>query len=139
MEYRSTIKALRQKLDAYLDQVPAEDNEEDERDQWDWVQCERCNKWRRLPAFADVSQLSKAWCCYMNPDQSRNRCEFDEEETTTEYDIPGTNRGSHGPRTPKAMRGGKGRGKGSKNGALSKHRPSDDTDPIVIQYCHGRL
>ncbi|KAJ1459442.1 hypothetical protein M885DRAFT_434992, partial [Pelagophyceae sp. CCMP2097] len=31
-----------------------------------WVQCDRCEKWRRVPATIDTSQLPEQWFCEMN-------------------------------------------------------------------------
>lgn len=32
----------------------------------DWVQCNKCNKWRRVPAFIKVSDLPDVWVCSQN-------------------------------------------------------------------------
>ena len=34
---------------------------------WIWVQCDSCNKWRRLPYGIKISKKDK-WFCYMNQD-----------------------------------------------------------------------
>lgn len=45
-----------------------------------WVQCDGCRKWRRLPAQVDVSGLPEHWFCALNRwDPLRNRCEAPEE------------------------------------------------------------
>ena len=31
-----------------------------------WVQCDKCSKWRRVPFDVDVDQLPKVWYCHMN-------------------------------------------------------------------------
>lgn len=31
-----------------------------------WVQCDKCSKWRRVPVDVDVDQLPKVWYCHMN-------------------------------------------------------------------------
>ena len=43
------------------------------------AQCERCNKWRRLPAGTDEASLPAVWFCEYNPDVLRNTCAAPEE------------------------------------------------------------
>lgn len=48
-----------------------------------WVQCDRCHKWRLLPAGKNPDSLPEKWLCSMLdwlPDM--NRCSFSEDETT---------------------------------------------------------
>ncbi|PHJ16223.1 cw-type zinc finger, partial [Cystoisospora suis] len=46
-----------------------------------WVQCEACKKWRRLPASVDPEQLPDTWLCAMNHwDPLHDSCELPEEE-----------------------------------------------------------
>lgn len=45
-----------------------------------WVQCDACNKWRRLPLRTASKLLaSSSWTCAMNPDRSHSTCESKEE------------------------------------------------------------
>lgn len=45
-----------------------------------WVQCDRCGKWRALPATVDSSSLPDIWWCEMNTyDAEHNRCDQPEE------------------------------------------------------------
>ena len=48
-----------------------------------WVQCERCSKWRRLPAAdedtLDEMALDDDWYCEQNPDVQRADCSVPEE------------------------------------------------------------
>ncbi len=40
-----------------------------------WVQCDRCQKWRRLPMDVDTTKLPDSWYCDMNLwDHERNSC-----------------------------------------------------------------
>lgn len=49
-----------------------------------WVQCNRCNKWRRLPADTNVKKLPRKWYCTMNEfDPPRQNCDAPEEDYTT--------------------------------------------------------
>ena len=44
-----------------------------------WVQCEVCDKWRRLPADAAALDEELPWYCSMNEDKCRNTCEAEED------------------------------------------------------------
>ena len=44
-----------------------------------WVQCERCDKWRRLPPGCAAPGDDEAWWCALNPVPTHNRCEVPEE------------------------------------------------------------
>ncbi|XP_022760529.1 uncharacterized protein LOC111306833 [Durio zibethinus] len=51
--------------------------------QEDWVQCDRCHKWRLLPFDTRPEQLPEKWLCSMlNWLPRMNRCDISEEETT---------------------------------------------------------
>ncbi|CAM9112323.1 unnamed protein product, partial [Scytosiphon promiscuus] len=46
-----------------------------------WVQCDTCKKWRRLPDFVDLDKLPAKWHCEMNSyDLARANCRAKEEE-----------------------------------------------------------
>ncbi|TYI38858.1 hypothetical protein ES332_A02G058100v1 [Gossypium tomentosum] len=48
-----------------------------------WVQCDRCHKWRLLPFDTRPEQLPEKWLCSMLDWLPRmNRCDISEEETT---------------------------------------------------------
>ena len=45
-----------------------------------WVQCDRCQKWRLLPMLVDASKLPDNWYCDMNRwDTEHNSCSAPEE------------------------------------------------------------
>lgn len=47
----------------------------------EWAQCEKCNKWRKLPAHIKSSTLPDKWYCVMNHwDPSRASCAMPQEE-----------------------------------------------------------
>jgi len=49
-----------------------------------WAQCDRCGKWRRLPAAVDVERLPERWFCEMNVwDAARARCDAPEPGAVT--------------------------------------------------------
>mmetsp|Transcript_17948 Transcript_17948/g.36785 ORF Transcript_17948/g.36785 Transcript_17948/m.36785 type:complete len:508 (-) Transcript_17948:295-1818(-) len=42
----------------------------------EWVQCERCEKWRSLPSWKATSDLPDKWSCHMNTwDANQSRCD----------------------------------------------------------------
>ncbi|KAK7259406.1 hypothetical protein RIF29_25013 [Crotalaria pallida] len=48
-----------------------------------WVQCDRCHKWRLLPVGTNPDNLPEKWLCSMlNWLPDMNRCSFSEDETT---------------------------------------------------------
>ncbi|KAL7473841.1 hypothetical protein ACHAXS_014361 [Conticribra weissflogii] len=45
-----------------------------------WVQCDRCQKWRHLPAYVNLEDLPEHWFCELNTyDEKRNDCEAPEQ------------------------------------------------------------
>ena len=44
-----------------------------------WVQCDDCNKWRRLTTITDPSLVPDHWTCLMNEDSGRAQCDTPEE------------------------------------------------------------
>ena len=58
-----------------------------------WVQCDGCQKWRRVPHYVDVASLPDRWFCAMNRwDPLRNSCAAPE-ETAEEQLAPKKRRG----------------------------------------------
>jgi hypothetical protein len=45
-----------------------------------WVQCDMCDKWRKLPMEVDLDSLPMTWNCSMNEDCAVNSCFIAEEE-----------------------------------------------------------
>ncbi|XP_048879139.1 MORC family CW-type zinc finger protein 3-like [Brienomyrus brachyistius] len=85
-EYRRTMANLAVKLEEYWDEiqykhkdcsVPTEDTVK-APDQ-NWVQCDDCLKWRRLPDGINSKLLPDEWFCHMNPDPQYRSCEAAEE------------------------------------------------------------
>lgn len=45
-----------------------------------WVQCDRCHKWRHLPATVNLDSLPEHWFCELNTyDEKRNNCDAPEQ------------------------------------------------------------
>ncbi|SBT32420.1 CW-type zinc finger domain-containing protein [Plasmodium ovale wallikeri] len=58
--------------------IPEKDN---------WVQCDLCEKWRKLPSNIDMSKLPKIWYCNLNDDIKYNSCDIEEEVVTSNIDL----------------------------------------------------
>ncbi|UIZ22799.1 hypothetical protein KXD40_004074 [Peronospora effusa] len=69
-----------------LKEAAAEDDDEIKPNpiatkQDDWVQCDKCQKWRRLPNQVNVLELPAVWYCNMNRwDKRHNKCSAEEEK-----------------------------------------------------------
>ncbi|XP_023058855.1 MORC family CW-type zinc finger protein 4 isoform X3 [Piliocolobus tephrosceles] len=94
-EYRLTINALAQKLNAYWKEKTSQDNFETSAiarpilkvpDQT-WVQCDECLKWRKLPGKIDPSMLPARWFCYYNSHPKYRRCSVPEEQELIDEDL----------------------------------------------------
>ncbi|XP_030795516.1 MORC family CW-type zinc finger protein 4 isoform X7 [Rhinopithecus roxellana] len=94
-EYRLTINALAQKLNAYWREKTSQDNFETSAvarpilkvpDQT-WVQCDECLKWRKLPGKIDPSMLPARWFCYYNSHPKYRRCSVPEEQELIDEDL----------------------------------------------------
>jgi hypothetical protein len=46
--------------------APSTTGATDETDNLEWVQCEHCQKWRKLPAHVSADDLPETWYCSMN-------------------------------------------------------------------------
>ncbi|XP_071069248.1 MORC family CW-type zinc finger protein 4 isoform X5 [Dasypus novemcinctus] len=94
-EYRLTIHALAQKLNAYWKEKTSQENFESSviarpvpkiPDQT-WVQCDECLKWRKLPGKVDPSTLPARWFCYYNSHPKYRRCSVPEEQELIDEDL----------------------------------------------------
>ncbi|KAB5576853.1 hypothetical protein PHYPO_G00203290 [Pangasianodon hypophthalmus] len=95
-EYRKTMLSVGAKLEDYWKEVhyrhntnctePFEDTVKTP-DQ-NWVQCDDCMKWRKLPDGIDAKQLPKKWFCHMNSDPQFRSCSDEEEAEDSDGDQP---------------------------------------------------
>ena len=44
------------------------------------VECDNCQKWRKVHSSTDISFLPKKWFCRLNIDSNHNSCDVPEEE-----------------------------------------------------------
>ncbi|KAM9804839.1 LOW QUALITY PROTEIN: MORC family CW-type zinc finger protein 3a [Neosynchiropus ocellatus] len=89
-KYRKTMNSLAVKLEEYWNEIryrkhkenpgnttPVEDTTK--RPDQNWVQCDDCSKWRKLPDGIDISKLPSRWSCHQNPDPQYRSCQAEEE------------------------------------------------------------
>lgn len=69
-------------------------DKEEDPDNLEWVMCEKCSKWRRLPPHISADSLPDVWYCTMNTwDQRSATCEAEEDKadpTHREFGIYGS-------------------------------------------------
>ncbi|XP_023697348.1 MORC family CW-type zinc finger protein 3-like [Paramormyrops kingsleyae] len=98
-EYRKTIYNLGVKLEEYWNEIRFKRDKEDptcmipvedtmKRPDQNWVQCDNCLKWRKLPDGIDCALLPEKWFCHMNPDPQYRSCHMDEEPEDSDDDQP---------------------------------------------------
>ncbi|KAJ1113079.1 hypothetical protein NDU88_001338 [Pleurodeles waltl] len=86
-EYRLTMVALGEKLNDYWNEMKHKRHFQNpqmllvedvqKRPDQQWVQCDSCLRWRKLPDGMD--QLPEKWYCHMNPDPEFRDCTVPEE------------------------------------------------------------
>ncbi|XP_078513005.1 MORC family CW-type zinc finger protein 3 isoform X2 [Lissotriton helveticus] len=86
-EYRLTMAALGEKLNDYWNEMKHKRHfqnpqmllveEVQKRPDQQWVQCDSCLRWRKLPDGMD--KLPEKWYCHMNPDPEFRDCSVPEE------------------------------------------------------------
>uniref|UniRef100_A0A671PQL3 MORC family CW-type zinc finger protein 3-like n=1 Tax=Sinocyclocheilus anshuiensis TaxID=1608454 RepID=A0A671PQL3_9TELE len=91
-EYRRTMNTLGVKLEEYWKAIrhkkgsnttlPMEDIPK--RPDQNWVECDGCMKWRKLPDGIDMNKLPEKWFCRLNPDPLFRRCDQQEEAEDSE-------------------------------------------------------
>ncbi|KAG7331387.1 hypothetical protein KOW79_005356 [Hemibagrus wyckioides] len=96
-EYRKTIQNVSTKLEEYWKEirhrrnkihctVPVEDDVK--KPDQNWVQCDECMRWRKLPDCIDVLCLPEKWFCRMNPDPQFRSCAVEEEPEDSDDEAP---------------------------------------------------
>ncbi|XP_053483643.1 MORC family CW-type zinc finger protein 3-like isoform X2 [Ictalurus furcatus] len=95
-EYRKTMQNVGNKLEEYWKEVQYRYENgtkafEDvvKRPDQNWVQCDDCLKWRKLPDCIDNKVLPKKWFCHMNLDPQFRSCTVEEEPEDSDEEQPG--------------------------------------------------
>ncbi|XP_061827164.1 MORC family CW-type zinc finger protein 3a [Nerophis lumbriciformis] len=96
-KYRRAMISLAIKLDEYCNQIHFNMNTSNpgrsmadicKGPDQNWVQCDSCQKWRKLPDGIDCSRLPDSWFCHMNPEPQFRSCEVMEEPEDSDDDQP---------------------------------------------------
>ncbi|KAK1902861.1 MORC family CW-type zinc finger protein 3 [Dissostichus eleginoides] len=97
-KYRKTMNNLGTKLEEYWNEmsyrkkqenpnstIPMEDTTK-QPDQ-NWVQCDDCLHWRKLPDGIDYDKLPEKWSCHLNPDPQFRSCQAEQEPVDSDDDL----------------------------------------------------
>ncbi|XP_078795908.1 MORC family CW-type zinc finger protein 3-like isoform X2 [Oryzias latipes] len=98
-KYRKTMNNLGIKLEEYWKETQYRMKQEDptnsiqvedtmKQPDQNWIQCNGCLKWRRLPDGIDCSKLPTEWFCRMNPDPQFRSCHAEEEPEASDDEQP---------------------------------------------------
>jgi hypothetical protein len=119
----------------------------DEAENLEWVQCERCDKWRKLPPHVSADELPDVWYCNMNTwNPSSAACDAPEDKAdglqdTGVFGVSGSNAGKLSYRN--LIFGSNGR---KQNRPISERTraaeslfatPSDDEAPPSVMYANS--
>ncbi|GLC55996.1 hypothetical protein PLESTB_001053200 [Pleodorina starrii] len=77
------------------DEEGRQSNSGSDQDADNWVLCDRCTKWRRIPAaFVDQIREDTPWYCENNPNKAFASCSVPQELTNEEIDAEGDSDGA---------------------------------------------
>ncbi|XP_048094732.1 MORC family CW-type zinc finger protein 3a [Alosa alosa] len=94
-EYRKTINSVAMKLEEYWKEIRYKRDQEHptctipledtlKRPDQNWVQCDKCLQWRKLPDGIDPDRLPERWFCHMNPDPQFRSCHVPQEQADSD-------------------------------------------------------
>lgn len=66
---------------------PSNKENSDDADNVEWVQCEKCDKWRKLPPHISADELPDVWYCDMNTWSSTLTCDDPEDKADGLLDV----------------------------------------------------
>jgi hypothetical protein len=91
-----------------------------------WVQCNKCGKWRKVPESIDVNKLPDTWLCQMNTwNLSVARCSAREETDEPANDAGIGGAGGNAPA------GGRASGRGGGGGASARSGTNSHTQAVI--------
>ncbi|XP_034091014.1 MORC family CW-type zinc finger protein 3-like isoform X1 [Gymnodraco acuticeps] len=97
-KYRKTMNNLGTKLKEYWNEIAYKKKQENpnstipmeditKRPDQNWVQCDECLRWRKLPDGIDDLKLPEKWYCHLNPDPQFRSCQAEEEPEDSDDDL----------------------------------------------------
>ncbi|KAL0366322.1 UNVERIFIED_CONTAM: MORC family CW-type zinc finger protein 3 [Sesamum radiatum] len=89
-------------LDKYVDKIQLRKGNVKYKPDHEWVQCDKCRKWRMLSSDFDSKTLPLEWFCYMKP--FNGRCEMPEEEVERGLITISTKRHGYNTKDPNESR-----------------------------------
>ncbi|KAL7085374.1 hypothetical protein ACP275_14G278600 [Erythranthe tilingii] len=95
-------KKVDEYLDKYVDKIPVRKGNTQYKPDHEWVQCDKCRKWRMLSSDFDSKTLPLEWFCFMKP--FNGRCEIPEEEVGSGLITISTKRNGYNIKEPSESR-----------------------------------
>ncbi|XP_047983854.1 MORC family CW-type zinc finger protein 3-like [Salvia hispanica] len=86
-------------IDKYVDKIQLRKGNASDKPDHEWVQCDKCRKWRMLSADFDSKTLPSQWFCYMKP--FTGLCDTPEESITSGTITISTKRHSYNTKDPR--------------------------------------
>ncbi|KAJ4933269.1 hypothetical protein JOQ06_030102 [Pogonophryne albipinna] len=97
-KYRKTMNSLGTKLEEYWNEINYKTKQENpnstipmedttKRPDQNWVMCDECLHWRKLPDGIDTDKLPEKWSCHLNPDPQFRSCQTEQEPVDSDDDL----------------------------------------------------
>ncbi|XP_010779325.1 MORC family CW-type zinc finger protein 3a [Notothenia coriiceps] len=97
-KYRKTMNSLGTKLEEYWNEINYKKKQENpnstipmedttKRPDQNWVMCDECLHWRKLPDGIDTDKLPDKWSCHLNPDPQFRSCQAEQEPVDSDDDL----------------------------------------------------
>ncbi|XP_033984640.1 MORC family CW-type zinc finger protein 3a isoform X2 [Trematomus bernacchii] len=97
-KYRKTMNSLGVKLEEYWNEINYKKKQENpnstipmedttKRPDQNWVMCDECLHWRKLPDGIDTDKLPEKWSCHLNPDPQFRNCHAEQEPVDSDDDL----------------------------------------------------
>ncbi|XP_033965627.1 MORC family CW-type zinc finger protein 3a isoform X1 [Pseudochaenichthys georgianus] len=97
-KYRKTMNSVGTKLEEYWNEINYKKKQENpnsttpmedttKRPDQNWVMCDECLHWRKLPDGIDTDKLPDKWSCHLNPDPQFRSCQAEQEHVDSDDDL----------------------------------------------------